>query len=264
MNQTGRKHHAGTAQGKWWQRHRWGAYTVALGATVLALATTTLPASAAPAAPAHHWQVDRVLMIGGHRMREVGPLSISQAERAAARSSTGTASLIDIVVCDYNANEHCLGIGFNAHEVADTGWALLTILCTVFVNCPEQFKIIFKKGGGGGGDTAMTAQSEGVAGNPGAGPFVNYCPAANPTTSDGNDRVYWGSPGDCFGHSQTSWRIVPQKGNSFLMENMTARGFNPPRNFRIEDISLREGAYVYVKPVGVGGYTKMGLYQLTS
>jgi hypothetical protein len=48
------------------------------------------------------------------------------------------------------------------------------------------------------------------------------------------------------------------------MENMTARGFNPPRNFRIEDTFLREGAYAYVKPVGVGGYTTMGLYQLTS
>lgn len=68
--------------------------------------------------------VDRPLMVDGHLYHQVGPVSISQASKAASSQL--------YVVCDYNANSHCMGFG--APQANQAIWTLITIICTVFVH----------------------------------------------------------------------------------------------------------------------------------
>jgi hypothetical protein len=74
----------------------------------------------------------------------------------------------------------------------------IALIC-IFVNCPEVLRKITK---GSGKHTKMTLQVETTySGNVG---HVHDCLGANPTSTDGNNGVYWARPSQCFGHNQTS------------------------------------------------------------
>ena len=160
------------------------------------------------------------------------------------------------LVCDYNANTHCLA--FSSVDAISIALGTISVICAIFVNCPDVWRRIKK---GSGKHTFWTLQNE-MAYSGSANPWVHYCMGANPTPGDTNNGVYFARPSQCFGHAQTSWLVVPSTGNSFLLFNAQALSYG--RNFRLINLNLRVGAYEYVVPDTVPGYTKYGLYQLGS
>jgi hypothetical protein len=173
------------------------------------------------------------------------PVLVSPAQLQAQTTAT---KFPLVYICLSNADTHCLGTEEASSEQADgiedtivdaiIGGAIKNLLDIVW-------KIIF---GPGSTPDRGDETSEDVGGD-GTQPssMKDTCLGANPTSSDGNDRVYPSSPSKCFGVLRQSWLYRAEPGSKTDFALISRVGEAEHRVFSLAQLNLRDGAYLYVK-----------------
>jgi hypothetical protein len=219
----------------------------------LALAMTTLPAQAAARNPEPRQPVIQYLP---HPV----PVSLGQIQ-----AQTTATSFPIVAICLSNAHTHCVGTEKASARRADGG-IVDTIVSAVVGGTVSgligiAFKVIFGRGSNGDrGD----ATAEDVGGDGTQPPAMrDTCLGANPTSSDGNDRVYPSSPSKCFGVLRQSWLYTVEPGSTDKYDLISRAGEAEHRVFALAQLNLRDGAFLYVKPnVQPGLWTTWTFYKV--
>jgi hypothetical protein len=215
----------------------------------LAMALTGLspaPARAAASSPQPQQPVT-------HYLPHLVPVSLTQL-----KAQTTATSFHVYYICLSNADTHCLGTEAASSERADgieqtIVDAILGHLVGKLVDV--LWRII------SGSDDDVTAEDEGDTGGTEPSAMVGKCLGANPTKSDGNDRVYPSFHSKCFGILRESWTVVFKKGSTTEFHLVNRQAEAEGRDYELAQLNLREGAFLYVKPSTQSGlWTTWSLY----
>jgi hypothetical protein len=221
--------------------------------TCLALALTGLPQVPARAAAYNPQPQQPVIQYLPH------PVLVPAPTQQAAQ---GTTTKIPVyLICLSTADTHCVGANLDAA----TGEIVSSIiLASGAILAPIIFRLVFGKGSTPDrGDTS--AEDEGVYKGKHEQPPSEFhsCLGANPTASDGNNRVYPSSPSKCFGVLRQSWLYTIEPGTKFKYDLISRAGEHEHRVFALAQLNLRDGAFLYVKPnTQPGLWTTWSFYKI--
>jgi hypothetical protein len=219
----------------------------------LALALTVLPQGPARAAAHNPLPQQPVIQYLPH------PVLVPMPAQQVAQ---GTTTRIPVFFyCLSSANTHCIGANL------DSGTAVVIssiVTGASAILAPIIFRIIFGKGSNSDRGTE-TVEDEGVYKGKHEQPPGEFhsCLGANPTASDGNNRVYPSSPSKCFGVLRQSWLYTIEPGTKANYDLISRAGEAEHRVFALAQLNLRNGAFLYVKPnTQPGLWTTWSLFQI--
>jgi hypothetical protein len=227
----------------------------------LALALTVLPQAPARAAADDPQPAAPVIRYLPH------PVLVRSLTQLIAQSTATKFPLVTI--CLSNAPTHCVGTEAASKRRANGG-IVDTIVSAVIGGTFSGlvgivFKVIFERGSNKDrgviteedvGDVAPKGDNEPPS-------MVGTCLGANPTPSDGNNRVYPSSPSKCFGVLRQSWLYTLEPGTTGNYDFISRAGEAEHRVFALAQLNLRNGAFLYVKPnVQPGLWTTWSFYKV--
>ena len=238
-------------------RHPARLVTIAVAViTCLALALTEI--SPAPARAAARSPQPPVIRYLPH------PVLVHSLTQLEAQSSATSSPLV--LICLSSADTHCLGT--EAASARRANGAVGEILSAVASGVASGLvQILWKVVFGRGSDKdrgVITAEDEGGDGTQPSS-MKDTCLGANPTPSDGNDRVYPSSPSKCFGVLRQSWLYTIEPGTKGNYDFISRAGEAEHRVFALAQLNLRNGAFLYVKKnTQPGLWTTWSFYEVAN
>jgi hypothetical protein len=199
---------------------------------VLAASPATGQASAAHPRPGHGLVIHEPGGVVIHYFAHpVGPLPLNQARTTNV-----------YLVCPTYYNVACLGATEVEGAVGLVG-ALVSIVCSIFVNCPQVWRTIVK--GSGKHTGLVTFEDEGTYETASAD-ALHDCVGASPNAADQGDRAYLSSPGRCTGVTYQSWKYQEGSKPIYRFVNRFAE-LAYGRTDVLAQLSKRNGADLYAK-----------------
>lgn len=161
------------------------------------------------------------------------------------------------LVCLYSDKGECLS-GSDVHAAIDLVAAAVTIVCSIFVNCPQVWRKIVK--GSGKHTGLVTFQDEGTY-HTTNNTARHMCVGASPGPAGQHDRAYLSRPSRCFGVLYQSWRYE-QEGNKPAYDLVNRYASSVLHLIDVlAQVSTGNGAYVYAKPDSQPGlWTTYAIY----
>ena len=173
------------------------------------------------------------------------PVLMSPAQLKAETTAT---KIPLVLICLSSAPTHCLGTEKASSE--RVGGIEDTIVDAIIGGAVKSLLDILWKVVFGRGSTPErgdeTSEDEGGDGTQPSS-MIGTCLGANPTPSDGNNRVYPSSPSKCFGVLRQSWLYTVEPGSKYDFDLINRQGEAEHRVFALAQLNLRDGAFLYVK-----------------